>query len=247
MRVLLRVEHHRRARDDLNRLVAGEPAHHVEVVDDRVVEDAVRHRRDVVGRRDLRVAARQHQHLRAPDLASAHGVMQRAMAGVVAAVETDVERHLRLGHDASAIVHALHVEIDRLLAEDRLARARGALDDRRVRARRRADQHGAHGGIGERLVELRRESRAMLVRERAARCLVQVNHPREPGIGVRRDVRGVHRADEACADEREVQHAATSMPAERAASPRLWNPMRAYVRGCAFAGSCSASTTSHPA
>ena len=39
-----------------------QPPHHVEIVDHRVVENAVRHRRHVVGRRDLRVAAAQHQH-----------------------------------------------------------------------------------------------------------------------------------------------------------------------------------------
>ena len=92
VRILLRVEHARGARDDLDRLVGQEPAHHVEVVDHRVVEDAVRHRRDVVGRRDLRIAARQHQHLRPADLAGADRVEQRAMAGIEAPVEGDEER-----------------------------------------------------------------------------------------------------------------------------------------------------------
>ena len=68
VRILGFTQHAGRSRDDLDRLVGGEPAHHVEVVDHRVVEDAVRHRRNVIGRRDLGIAARQHEHLRPADL-----------------------------------------------------------------------------------------------------------------------------------------------------------------------------------
>ena len=50
MRVFLRVEHAGGARVDLDRLVLKQPAQHVEIVDHGVVENAVRHGRDRVGR-----------------------------------------------------------------------------------------------------------------------------------------------------------------------------------------------------
>ena len=72
--------------------------------------------------------------------------------GIEAAIEADHQRRAGLLDDFEAGADALDVEIDRLLAEDGLAGARGALDQIGVRVGRRADRDGVDvlGGRGSR-------------------------------------------------------------------------------------------------
>ena len=84
--------------------------------------------RDVARRRRRRVAAGDAHELRLADRAVGHRGGDRRVAGVEAAVEADLERHAGRRHRGQRAVDLGQVERDRLLAEDRLAGARG-LDD----------------------------------------------------------------------------------------------------------------------
>ena len=104
--------------------------------------------------------------------------------------------------DVEAGADALDVEVDRLLAEDRLAGAGGALDEVGVGVGRRAD--------GDRVDVLGGEDRVD-VGDLGARGLGQGGGGRRVGVGdesdlavgARRDVAAVDLADPACADNPE--------------------------------------------
>ncbi len=132
------------------------------------------------------------------------------MAGIEAAVESDVERNTRLCEHSSAGIDPSQVQVHRLFAKDRLAGARGGLDDRRVGARWRADDDGVEIGIGQRGRKIASGPGAILLAERPRRGKVEIDHPREPRLGMRRQVGRVHRTDEPGADETEINHGGNS-------------------------------------
>src|SRR5207248_8966005 len=117
--------------------------------------------------------------------------------------------------------------VHRLFAKDRVARARGGLDDRGVGARRRADDHGANVRIGERLRQVACRARAVFSRERPSRREVEIDHPREPRLGMRRQVRRVHRTDESGADQAEIDHGGNRPTAT--SSRRSWSGERKWM------------------
>src|SRR6266542_893558 len=103
----------------------------------------------------------------------------QAVRGIEASVESDAERHSGLREHVRAGSDARQVQVDRLLAEDRLARARSSLDDRRMRARRRADHDGAHRLVGKRLAEVAAGMRAMLAGQCFGCAEIEVDYPGE--------------------------------------------------------------------
>ena len=103
--------------------------------------------------------------------------MQRAVSRIEAPVEADAKRHTGPRQNVRARVDTRHVEIDRLLAEDRLAGLRRRLNDSRVRAGRCADDDRAQGGIGQRLREVAPCTRAVLFSQRVRRVEIEVDDP----------------------------------------------------------------------
>ncbi len=207
MRVLFRVEHAGGARVDLDRLVPQQPAQHIEIVDHGVVENAVRHGGDRVGRRDLGIAAGKDQHFGSADLTGADCVVQRAVSRIEAPVEADAKRHPGLRQNVCARVDTCHVEIDRLLAEDRFAGLRRCLNDSRVRSWRCANDDRAHGRVGQRLRQVVPCTRAVFFSQRVRRVKIEVDDPRKTCARMRSHVCGVNGADEARADQAKIDHA----------------------------------------
>ena len=131
-----------------HRVVVEDPAEDVEVVDQHVAEDAAG-APDVLDRRRAGVAAGHHQHLRLADLARVEARLQRRERRIVATLEPDEAGHARLRHRLRAVARAVEREVDRLLAEDRLARRRRAHDQVGVGVGGRGDHHRAHVRVGE--------------------------------------------------------------------------------------------------
>src|SRR5688572_32437166 len=123
------------ARIYLHRLLAHHPARHVEVVDHHVAEQATR-ATHVLERRRRRIAARYRQCRERADPARGDLTPDACEAGIVAPVETEMQEDARLLRHGQAARRALEVEIERLLAEDRLARAGAGLDQVCVRVGR---------------------------------------------------------------------------------------------------------------
>ncbi len=206
VRVGLLIEHHRGLGEDLDRIFLGEPAGDVEVVDHRVVEDPVGHLSHIVRRRDLRIAAGDDRHLEPPDFAGGDGIAECPVARIEAPVEADREGHLGLRQDAGSAVDLGEVEIDRLLAEDRLAGAGRAADQLGMGMGGGADHHRAQLTVGQCLLQAD-DRRAMLVGQHIGGDRIEIDHVFEPRLGMGRDVAGMDLSDEAGADEAEIDHA----------------------------------------
>ena len=74
------------------------------------------------------------------DRALGEASLERDEIRIEAAIEADHQRRAGLPDDFEAGANAADVEVDRLFAEDRLAGARGALDEIGVGVGRRADR-----------------------------------------------------------------------------------------------------------
>ena len=107
-------------RVDFHRIHAGDEAHHVEVVNDAVVKDAMR-RADVIHGRQRRVAGGDAQHLQHADLSLLHSACQAGEGRVEPAVEADEQRQLTPLGQAETGVDFLEAAAKRFLGEDRLA------------------------------------------------------------------------------------------------------------------------------
>src|SRR5439155_2613516 len=94
------------------------------------------------------------------ELARRDGASRLREAGIVSSLKADLERHARLPDDGEGALGALRVEGDRLLAEDRLARARRGLDEGGVRPRRGDDDDRLDLGIVDRGLGVVGEARA---------------------------------------------------------------------------------------
>ena len=104
--------------------------------------------------------------------------------------------------DIEALADALGVEVDRLLAEDRLFGPRGALDQIGVRVGRRADRDCVDFGGGENLLD-RPHPGAGRLREAGRGARIRVGDERDSAILARGDVACVNLADAPRADDAE--------------------------------------------
>ena len=75
-------------------------------------------------------------------MAVENALSQSGEVGVESSVEPDHQRRARRPDDLEAARYALGVEVDGLLAEDRLLGASGAFDQIGMHVRRRADRDG---------------------------------------------------------------------------------------------------------
>ena len=202
-----------------HRFLAQQEARHIEVVDHHVAEQAAR-RSDIGWRRRRRITADDGEQLERTDLAGVHPPLQRGEVHVEAAIEADHQRHARPLHGIEARAHAIGGQVDRLLAEDRLAGRGSALDVVDVGRRRRTDQHGVGG---KRLVQRQGARPTRLGQARRRRC-VDIGHAGQPCTGMRGDVARVDVADAPGTYHGNAQH--------RSASPSpLWRGTIATVAG----------------
>ena len=170
-----RVDQARGHGGDFDRLLAQQEARHVEIVDHHVAEQAAG-ARDVGDRRRPRIARQDGDDLRLAHFARRQALLQRREAGVEAAVEADHQLGLGVGDHLQAGAHALGREVDRLFAEDRLARFRGLLDQVGVGVGRRADQHRVDVLVADDVGNALGDRGAGLGGDRARRLGIDVEH-----------------------------------------------------------------------
>ena len=114
-------------RRDLDRLLAEQPARHVEIVNRHVPEQPAG-TLHIGDRRRRRVAAHDQHGFDISDLAVVDAAADATERGVVSPVESDREQDARALRGSDAFARAADVEIDRLFAEDRLAGGGSGLD-----------------------------------------------------------------------------------------------------------------------
>ena len=131
---------------DLNSLGTGDIAHHVEVVDHHVVEDAAGNR-NVGSRGRLRVTGGNDDDVRIADRAVLNCVSHSLVVVVKAAVEANLELDALLFDQSEQLLDLLDIIVDRLLAEDVLAGVYRCHRDIAVGIRGRADEHDLDLGI----------------------------------------------------------------------------------------------------
>ncbi len=137
--------------EELGRVLVQQPARHVEVVDGEVAEEAAAGRDE--GRRRRRgVVADQVQRFQRADLAGRQPRLQRAVVRIEALVEGDVERLRRPLQRDSVGAQPRQVEVERLLAEHRLAGRQRRQHEVEVGAGGGGDQHRRDRRIGEHAV-----------------------------------------------------------------------------------------------
>ncbi|ABA49379.1 hypothetical protein BURPS1710b_1837 [Burkholderia pseudomallei 1710b] len=183
-------------------IVVEDPAEDVEIVDQHVLEDAARVL-DVVDGRRARIAARHDEHLRRADLARVDAALERLESRIEAALKADHADDARPRDGRLARAGALERQIDGLLAEHVLARARGADDQLGVRIGARADHRCADRRVAERAVDVGR-LRAVLRGERGRRVAVHVDHVLQAHAGPAREIARMNAADAPGAEHGDV-------------------------------------------
>ena len=136
------------------------------------------------------------------DRALGDALAQRGEIGIEAAIEADHERRAGLLDDFEAGADALDVEMDRLLAEDRLLGPRGALDEIGVGVGRRADGDRVDVLGGEDRVDLGDFAAGRLGQGSGGRR-IRVGDESHLAVGARRDIAAVDLADPTRADNSE--------------------------------------------
>ena len=199
----LLVDQHRGMGADGNRFLAEQEARHVEVVDGHVAKNAAG-AGDVVERRRTRIARRYGDHLDIADGAVVDRLADRGEMRIEAAVEADHQHSIGLLDHGQAFFDALDVEIDRLLAEDRLAGPGETLDEIGVGVGRRADDDGVDvlgllDGID------RAHFGAIGGSQFRRRLFEGIGHGHEFGLRVGTNGAGMHLADAAGAEKSEAE------------------------------------------
>ncbi len=157
---------------------------------------------DVGDRRRGRVARQDGDELDIAGSTFGQPLLQGGEIRIEAAVEADHQRDAGLLDPGQRLADALGIEVDRLLAEHRLAGRCRLVDEIGVGVGRRADQNGVDGFVGEDLLgrsdrrSRRRRKRVGAIRERIGDC----RKPRTRGSG---DVPAVDLADPPGAQQRD--------------------------------------------
>ena len=157
---------------------------------------------DVGDRRRPGVARGNRDDFESADRALGDALAQRGEIGIEAAIEADHQRRAGLLDDFEAGANALDIEMDRLLAEDRLFGARGALDEIGVGVGRRADGDGVDVLRGEDRVDFARPCPRRLGQGRRRRG-IRVGDESHLAVGARRDIAAMDLADPTRADDPE--------------------------------------------
>ena len=201
-------------RDDL----AGDEARDVEIMDGHVAEQAAGHR-DVAERRRRRVAAGDDQLFEPADLALLRAPPQSSDRRIEAALEADHDGRRERCDLVAAAFGAREIEIDRFLAQHRLA-GPGRRDDQvDMGVGRAGDQHRVDARIVEHVGHRERLSHVMRPRDRGGRIGHDVVDGEQAGVRMARQVGGVHPSDPAAAQYSEIHHRPAPVPGLSRPSP----------------------------
>ena len=139
---------------------------------------------------------------RAPIAPSATRLRSAEEIGIEAAIEANHERRAGLLDHFKASADAVNVEVDRLLAEDRLLGARGPFDEIGVGVGRRANGDGIDLLGGEDRVDFGDLGACRLGQDRGRRW-IRVGDESDLAVGARRDIAAMDFADPTRADNPE--------------------------------------------
>ena len=190
--------------EQLNRFLAEQPTHHIEVVDHHVAEQTAAGLQ-VFERRKSRIPAGDADGFNPPDVAPVDSRAQGGKAGIEAPVKADGEGDAGFADHVEACFDPPDVQIERFLAEDGLACPRRGLDQVGVGIGRAGDDDRLDLRVGKRLLG-RGDPRADPVRQRGCRNLVDVDYGGQRRILVGVKVGRVDRADPPGAKLTEPQH-----------------------------------------
>ena len=141
--------------------------------------------------------------LQAPDRPRIETGLQRLKMRVEAAVETH-QQHGRL-EPRRCPARALEIEIERLLAKDRLARRCGGKHLLEMRVGRAGDDDRRHGGISERGVHVHHRGAGPLCQGIGGGA-AGIHDELELEVGMRGRIAGVDLADAAGTEQGDVEH-----------------------------------------
>lgn len=184
--------------DALN-LEAGDEAGDIEVMDGHVHELTAA-ADDVLAGWRVGIVADGAEEVDGADLAGGDASLGLGEAGVVAALEADLERHAGALDDREGPLGRLDVEGDGLLTEDGLAGAGGGLDEVGVGSRGGDDDDGVDTGIVDGLARVGDGAGVEGLGELAA-LGAGVGHGDEARLGQSSEGAGVGRAEAASAEE----------------------------------------------
>ena len=183
---------------------------HVEIVDGHLAKYAAPGGERLFRLR-LRIAAGDDDLLHRADLAVVQTPFQRPETRVEAAVEADLEDHTGLGHGSEAGVRPVDVEVDRLLAEDRFSASRGAHREVGMGPRCGRDDDSVEGRVVERRPGVD-HLRAGHRRDALGRLLPRIHNVPEADLWMAGEVSGMDGADQAGAEQTNVDHLIPSRP-----------------------------------
>ena len=187
--------------EDLLRLVVQHVARQVEVVDGHVAQQAAG-RLEVGPRRNFRIARGDDHLVQVADLAGLHGRPRGAVAGIEAAVEADLDRHVVVRDGCGAAVDPVDVDVDRLLAKDRLAGPGRGLDQSAWVSVAVAISTASIPPLASRSSIESCGGDVQLRRDGLGRGAVDIEDGAQARLLVARDVAGVHGADPPAAQNR---------------------------------------------
>ncbi len=124
---------------------------------------------------------------------------------VEAAIETDHQRHAAFLSDGNARLGTAAVEVERLFAEHRLARARRGFDKIGVAVGRAGNHDRIYGRVGESL-RLAADRGAVAAGQSLCRRAVGIDDKLQPRVGMASDFPRVDRADAPRAKLAETDH-----------------------------------------
>ena len=200
-----RFDHDAGHRAHRHHLFARHKARHVEVVDGHVAEQPARFD-DEFHRRQAAVAAGHDDHLDRTHLAGAHRVIDGAVVGIVTAVEADLDRYAQSRELGAGVLDPFEVEVDRLLAQHRLAGAGRGRHQIDMGGRGCGDQHRVHGALGERGLDIGRRPRAQPLGQRPRLLFAHVIDADQVRPRVGGQVQPMQHADAPGPEQRESHH-----------------------------------------
>ena len=217
--------------EHLDRLLAEQPAREVEVVDHHVAVQPARDL-DVGGRRRAGVARGDRDQLEPADPASSTARLSAPKLPSKRRLKPIISGTPASARDREAGVDPRARQIDRLLAQDRLAGARRRLDQVGMGVGRARDQHRRDRRIRQRLLGGRDQSAGRLG-HRPRRGRVHVDHVAQPVGRMARQVVGVHPPDAAGPELTDLDHRAspTQTPATRRHYSGQSEPRQARANG----------------
>ena len=152
------------------------------------------------------IATGDDHHFQLSDLAISDRFCNGPVAGIVATVETELDRDIAVFDFIPAAINTINIQIDRFFAQNRFTRFGGPNDQIHMSVSAGSDQNGVKRRIGQRLVDIGDRCCLVLTGHLGCCCCVDIIDIAQCGGGIGRDQISVHTADTASAQQSEIHH-----------------------------------------